>query len=276
MKRILLSSRFPLLLFIKRLIRTFRRNYLQTHYNISADYSPISLSDHNQINQLRSSWQDEYLPFAQRKLVDLQLKRYSLGNPVDVFDVFVDSLKLLVDLDEKSNLLEIGCSSGYYSEVCKLANIPFIYHGCDYSESFIKLAQALYPTSQFKVSDATFLDYTDNSFDVVVSGCCLLHIPKYSQAIKESIRVSSRYVIFHRTPVVWGSPDKWYKKKAYGIETIEIHFNEENFLSLLQDSGLSIIDILTLSEDFSDTPNQGKAVRTFVCKKSIISASSIS
>jgi hypothetical protein len=69
------------------------------------------------------------LPFAQRKLVDLQLKRYSLGNPVDVFDVFVDSLKLLVDLDEKSNLLEKGCSIGYYSEVCKLANIPFIYHG---------------------------------------------------------------------------------------------------------------------------------------------------
>ena len=252
---------------LEALIRYLRRKYKTSYDSVSSDYSPLRASDHIQVNRLRASWQNSKLPSEQRKLVDQQLQQYKLGKSVDVFDVFVESIMSLPNLFEKSTLLEIGCSSGYYSEVSNLASLPIVYHGCDYSVSFIKLAQTLYPSNNFKVCDATLLDYADKSFDVVVSGCCLLHIPNYVQAIKESVRVSSNYIIFHRTPVVLGTEDKWYRKKAYGIETVEIHLNEENFLSLLKDQGLSIIKTFTLSEYFPYNNSVGNAVRTFVCMK---------
>lgn len=100
----------------------------------------------------------------------------------------------------------------------------------------------------FTVEDATALQYTDRSFDIVVSGCCLLHIPDYAKGVTETARVARRYAIFHRTPVVWGQPEQWYRKQAYGVETVEIHFNEPEFLILLDKSGFELIATYTLSE----------------------------
>ena len=112
------------------------------------------------------------------------------------------------------------------------------------------------------------MNYADSSFDIVVSGGCLLHIPGYIKGIEETARVTRRYAIFHRTPVVWGQPEKWYRKNAYGVETVEIHFNEPEFLALLAKSGLELIAIYTLNEErMGDSLIQGHANRTYVCIK---------
>ena len=95
------------------------------------------------------------------------------------------------------------------------------------------MARKKYPSLDFDVGDATDLHYADKSFDIVVSGACLLHIPEYWKGIAEAARVASDYVIFHRTPIVWGQAEQWYRKQAYGVETVEIHFNEDDFLDLL-------------------------------------------
>lgn len=257
-------NRFPGL---KRRLRSVR-NRVFPGAGVSSYYVNLQGKEADAEGQrLRNSWQDDALPKRQRELVDQQLRQYRSGARIDVFDVFVESLRALPDLPGMS-LLEVGCSSGFYSEVVKIAGLPVKYSGCDYSDAFIRLARENYPYADFSVEDATALHYADHSFDIVVSGCCLLHIPEYAKGIEETARVARRYAIFHRTPVVWGQPEQWYRKRAYGIETVEIHFNEAEFLALLDRNGLVLIATHTLSEESTDTTRaQGHACRTYVCRK---------
>lgn len=218
--------------------------------------------------RLRGAWQDDTLPRRQRELVEKQLRQYLNGGLIDVFDVLVESLRNLPDIRPGMSVLEIGCSSGFYSEVMDIAGLQLNYAGCDYSPAFIKLAREKYPDLAFTVGDATALSYPDQSFDIVISGCCLLHIPEYKVAVAETSRIASRYAIFHRTPVVWGEPDRWYRKQAYGVETVEIHFNEPAFLMLLKDHDLELLVTHTLHEERTQTdPDKGNAIRTYVCRK---------
>lgn len=215
--------------------------------------------------RLRTAWKDDDLPGRQRELVDRQLAEYRRGSAVDVFDVMVKSLRGLQGGAGKMSVLEVGCSSGYYSEVFEIAGLNVDYTGCDYSDAFVAMARRRYPELRFDVQDATTLKYADNDFDAVISGCCLLHIPEYKAAVAETARVASRYAIFHRTPVMLGQPNKYYRKQAYGVETVEIHFNEPQFLQLLADCGLELLTTYTLDETVSH--GAGSATRTYVCRK---------
>jgi ubiquinone/menaquinone biosynthesis C-methylase UbiE len=163
------------------------------------------------------------------------------------------------------SVLEVGCSSGFYSEVFDIAGMGVTYTGCDYSDAFIALARQKYPALRFDVEDATAMNYGTDAFDVVISGCCLLHIPEYQAAVAETARVARRYAIFHRTPVVVGQPNKYYRKLAYGVETVDIHFNEPQFLDLLASCGLELIATYTLDESVHG--GVGSATRTYVCRK---------
>lgn len=216
-------------------------------------------------SRLRSAWQDNDLPGRQRELVDRQLAEYRRGARIDVFDVLVSAVRGLDGCHQPLSILEIGCSSGYYAEVLQIAGFNADYRGCDYAEGFISMARQRYPALAFDVQDATKLDYGDGAFEIVVSGCCLLHIPEFETAVAETARVSSRYAIFHRTPVVMGQPDKYFRKLAYGVETVEIHFNEPAFLALVARCGLELIGTHTLDESVSH--GVGSATRTYVCRK---------
>jgi ubiquinone/menaquinone biosynthesis C-methylase UbiE len=251
-----------------RVLRTVR-NRLFPGASVSSHYESLHGSEATLEGQrLRTAWKDEALPKKQRELVEQQLRQYRAGARIDVFDVFIDSLRALPDLNLGMTLLEVGCSSGFYSEVLDISGLPLKYSGCDYSDAFIKLAQEKYPSIHFAVEDATALNYPDQNFDIVVSGCCLLHIPEYAKAVKETARVARCYAIFHRTPVVWGQPDQWYRKQAYGVETVEIHFNEPEFLALLKHHGLEVIATRTLHVEEQDASGKrGHATRTYVCRK---------
>lgn len=216
-------------------------------------------------SRLRWAWQSPDLPARQRELVDTQLAALRRGEAVNVFDVITRALRALPSEVCGMSVLEVGCSSGFYSEVLEIAGLNVCYAGCDYSDAFIKLARQKYPALRFDVEDATALKYGDSAFDVVISGCCLLHIPEYEAAVAETARVACRYAIFHRTPVVLGQPNVFYRKQAYGVETVEIHFNEPQFLELLARHGLELIATYTLDQSVQD--GVGTANRTYVCKK---------
>ncbi len=215
--------------------------------------------------RLRTAWKNDELPVKQRELVEGQLEEYRHGAAIDVFDVMVKSLSGLQSGTGKMRLLEVGCSSGYYSEVFEISGLNVDYTGCDYSDAFVAMARQRYPSLRFDVQDATALEYADNAYDVVISGCCLLHIPQYKAAVAETARVASRYAIFHRTPVVLGQPNRYYRKLAYGVETVEIHFNEPEFIQLLADNGLELLATHTLDETVSHGVRS--ATKTYVCHK---------
>ncbi len=257
-----LLNRFPRLK--ERLKRL--RNRLSGPGGVSSHYVALNNEEATgEATRLRDAWQSGALPRRQRELVDGQLAAYRRGEPIDVFDIMSKALRALPIDARGLSVLEVGCSSGFYSEVLDIAGLEVRYAGCDYSDAFISLARQTYPVLRFDVEDATALHYEDGTFDVVISGCCLLHIPEYETAVAETARVASQYAIFHRTPLVLGQPNQYYRKQAYGIETVEIHFNEPQFLALLAACGLELIATYTLDETVNG--GVGTANRTYVCRK---------
>lgn len=260
---------FPLLNRVVRRVHAFVFPSGQVSYaykHIGADRAG------DEAQRLRASWQSDLIPARQRELVDRQLALYREGKPIDVFDVFAEALLGLSrhagGASTPRTLLEIGCSSGFYSEVIQIKGLNFTYSGCDYSPAFIKLGQEHYPGLPLSIEDATALTHDDASFEVVVSGCCLLHIPEFEKAISETARVAKQFAVFHRTPVVTGLPHQYFHKKAYGVDTVEIHFNEEQLLDMFNAHGLKLLHTLTLSQSaVAGHPDAQRYDRTYVCEK---------
>ncbi len=209
--------------------------YLQAYF--TGALVPISPDSHK-IKLLVDGWKDANLPAAQRKLTERELHLMYQGTIVKHFRILADAVQFTHNEDGK--IIEIGCATGYMYEVLKyLLGYPVNYEGIDYSEAMIVEAQRWYPEIPFKVGDATSLPLPDNSCDILLSGCVLIHVPDYRAAIRESARVSKRWVIFHKTPVT-DSITTFFTKQAYGIPCVEVHFNEHEFLEICLSFGMMI------------------------------------
>jgi SAM-dependent methyltransferase len=138
-------------------------------------------------------------------------------------------------------LLEIGCGSGYYSEVLTtLLPDGVRYTGIDYSEAMIVRAREHYPAIAFEVADATKLPYADQAFDIAFNGVSLMHIIDYQAAIREAARVA-RFCIFHSVPVFDDYPPTYLSKYAYGAPVVEVVFGKQELMSLCRDAGLRLV-----------------------------------
>jgi SAM-dependent methyltransferase len=138
-------------------------------------------------------------------------------------------------------LLEVGCGSGYYSEVfATLLPEGVRYTGIDYSDAMIARAGAHYPSAAFEVGDATKLPYADGAFDIVFNGVSLMHIVDYQAAIREAARVAARYCIFHTVPVFAEHRTTFLTKYAYGAPVVEIVFDKKELMALCKGAGLRL------------------------------------
>jgi SAM-dependent methyltransferase len=141
----------------------------------------------------------------------------------------------------KPSLLEIGCGSGYYSDVfATLLPTGVTYTGIDYSAAMIDRARAQYPAVRFEVADATRLPHSDARFDIAFNGVSLMHIVDYAAAIREMARVASRYCILHTVPVFDDHRTTWLRKYAYGAPVVEIVFGRTELMTLCRESGLQL------------------------------------
>ncbi len=196
--------------------------------NISHGHMPIQQSEIT--NKMTSAWQSEEIPAKQRALVQQELEGMYKGKIPQVYQVLADSLRPYVR--PGCSILEIGCASGYYYEILEyLLNMKLDYTGVDYSEPLISMAKDYYPRAIFFTADGADLPFSDNQFDIVISSCILLHTPDYRKHISETARVAKRYVVAHRTPICRRRPTQYFKKFAYGVETVELRFNEKELLS---------------------------------------------
>ena len=192
------------------------------------------------------AWKEEHIPRRQYEgFVRKELSDFAKGKPVAPFDALVRCLRR-VNWPEATTILDVGAAGGYYSEVLRIAGYDFQYTGLDFSPAFKALAEELYPGIAFELGDARALPYADDSFDVVMSGCCLLHILDYEQVIKETVRVASDYVIFSKTPV--RDKTTYFEKEAYGCQMLEIHFGEKELWNLFLKYGLDPIKQADLYE----------------------------
>lgn len=138
-------------------------------------------------------------------------------------------------------LLEVGCGSGYYSDVfATLVPGGVDYTGIDYSDAMIARARTRYPSMAFEVADATRLACADGAFDIVFNGVSLMHIIDYQAAIREAARVAARYCIFHSVPVFDGHQTTFLRKYAYGAPVVEIVFGKPELMKICHDAGLRL------------------------------------
>jgi SAM-dependent methyltransferase len=136
-------------------------------------------------------------------------------------------------------LLEVGCGSGYYSEVfADLVPGGISYTGIDYSEAMIARARSRYPSTAFEVADATRLAYPNDAFDIVFNGVSLMHIVDYQAAIREAARVAAHFCILHTVPVFDDHQTTFLRKYAYGAPVVEIIFGKQELMSLCDRAGL--------------------------------------
>lgn len=216
---------------------------------------------------LDAGWQDPLIPERQYGLfVKKQIEDYRKGRPLEHFDALANILLDNIEGLAGKSLLEIGCSSGYFSQVLRIKGIAAEYQGCDYSDAFVGFARKLNPGTDFQRQDACSLSYPGGSFDIVVSGCCLLHIMDYKKAVSEAARVSKAHVVLHGTPVLHRKDTAYYIKTAYGIKMFEIHFNERELFRLMRENGLKVEDIVTFNMSASGT-DDFLAYKTYLCGK---------
>lgn len=211
---------------------------------ISTNYRELQSSEVATVAaECAQAWTDPAIPARQYELaVKPELDKYRKGEPVAPFDALVKCLRQipLKHTGSRSKLLDVGASGGYYRQVLRMSGYFMQYTGCDFSEAFKALAEELYPDMAFAVADARHLPYHDDFYEIVLCGAVLMHCLEYEQVIAETARVASRYVIFHRTPIVDG-PTKYYVKDAYSVPCIEIHFNERELRGIFDSHGLKLV-----------------------------------
>lgn len=211
-------------------------------FNLGWKNSPkiISMPNLEKLRKYSQVWQSASFPDMQNKFTKNILTDYKN------IPAIVSLLELTKQVAKKGDsVLEIGCSTGYHGKIFQLEKLGLAYEGCDYSRAFIERAKALYPKLTFKVADNTSLSYRKGKFNLVISGCCILHIIDYEKAISETARVAKNYVIFHRTPIINFQKTTFVTKKAYGVEMLEIIFNESELVNLFAKAHLAIISIET-------------------------------
>ena len=223
---------------------------------ISRGHTPIDRSEIT--TAMTSAWQSPEMPDKQRALVSQELASMYRGDAPGVYHVLADAIQPFAT--PGCSVLEIGCASGYYYEILEyLLGKKFDYTGVDYSEHLISMARDFYPRAKFEVADGAQLPF-DHAFDIAISSGVLLHTPNFTEHIAETARVTGSAAIAHRTPICRARPTQYLKKFAYGVETVELRFNEAEFLAEFLKNGLRLVRAI----EYSSSPGDDSYDVTYV------------
>lgn len=212
---------------------------------ISANYRELNPEEIDEaFKAFGEAWKNPEIPQLQYELaVQPELKRWQEGEPIAPYEAFIKCIdKAQLPNSKEVALLDVGASSGYYNRVLAICGYAYQYFGVDFSEAFVLFALKTFSGINFRAGDIQAIPYGRDAFPIVVTGGCLMHVKNYAHGISEIARVTSRYALFHRTPVFTdGRPTSYFVKEAYGVPTVEIHFNEPELLELFSKNGLSLV-----------------------------------
>src|SRR5262245_59339649 len=112
--------------------------------NVSGHYKKLRS---NQIDVaceiFNDAWQNPEIPALQfESVVKNELEDFRSGKECAPFDALVTLLRKIPDWNNPS-LLDVGASSGYYSEVLRIAQLACRYTALDYSTYYKDLAEKL-------------------------------------------------------------------------------------------------------------------------------------
>lgn len=101
-----------------------------------------------------------------------------------ILSAFIDLIK-----NKENTIIDIGCGNGYFiNEIKKhnpVRNLKQTYHAIDISDEAINKAKQKYHGIDFRQMDANRIEYSDGSFDIILSYGVIEHIQKPLHALKE-------------------------------------------------------------------------------------------
>lgn len=93
----------------------------------------------------------------------------------------------LLDQSEPGDALDAACGTGRHSR--RLVELGHRLTGVDLTPEMLAVAEKSVPAADFRVADLLALPFEDASFDLVVCGLALAHLPDLDAAIAELARV---------------------------------------------------------------------------------------
>jgi len=219
------------------------------------------------INEPVDAWLTQSVAERQMEAYRPLIERMYAGEPRQDFKTAAEAIRFTGI--EAPLILEVGCGSGYYSEILSyLLGYPIRYVGLDYSVAMVSLARKHYPKQVLLAGDATALPIADERVDIVMSGGSLMHTLGYEAAIKETRRVSRRWCIFYTVAVLQNRQTTILTKMAYGGRTAEVVFNESHLRRLFDENRLAVRAIMDCFEyDLGSVLGEPTAEKTYVCEK---------
>lgn len=179
--------------------------------------------------------------------------------------------RLLRELEQKNlkEVLEVGCGSGWNQQILtEILHNNFRYTGVDLSLPSLRLGRQERWLSPAVQADACRLPFPRGRFDLVISGTVLMHLENYERAIEESIRVASRFVLFHTVLVRCHGPTARLVKKAYGSEVMEIVLQEDELKTLLKRAGVDILrETPSVPYDLGFLLGEPTFTQSYLCRK---------
>jgi len=214
---------------------------LRRHILSSTDYRVLSgVQEAREMTAASGGWLAARTVARQERAYRGLLAAMKRGEPRLDFTVVAESVAATGMVNPR--LLEVGCGSGYTSEVfATLLPGGVRYTGIDYSDAMIARARAHYPLASFEIADATRMPFADSAFDIVFNGVSLMHIIDYPAAIGEAARVAAHFCVLHGVPVFYDYRTTFLSKYAYGAPVTEVVFGKQELMSLCEGAGLRLI-----------------------------------
>jgi 2-polyprenyl-3-methyl-5-hydroxy-6-metoxy-1,4-benzoquinol methylase len=132
-------------------------------------------------------------------------KKHTTGNPVKkkLLDNFHKKLAQEVKTINPKTVLEAGCGEGFVIEHLKTALPETTFHGFDFSEQAVKIAQQKLPQTKIATGDLTTLDtdflnqsFGKTDFDLVLCLEVLEHIKDHQKALERLKAINTNHYIF--------------------------------------------------------------------------------
>jgi ubiquinone/menaquinone biosynthesis C-methylase UbiE len=122
-------------------------------------------------------------------------------------DVTTQSVEPLLDasgIRSGSRVLDVATGAGYIAGAAAQRGADAI--GIDFSLAQVRMARERYPTVRFEQADAEALPFDSDTFDAVVNGFGMCHLPNPEVALREAFRILKRGGRMAFT--VWDMPER--------------------------------------------------------------------